>query len=85
VHKFRVRCDYINTVKSIRSEGIRLYGPIVKRSIREKQSSFIWSLFMNEGFRMDAHRLARSSINLSLSRHVWFLSPLDGVCNSVLS
>ena len=29
-----------------------------------------------------AHILARSSVNLSIDKHVWFLEPLNGVCNS---
>ena len=32
----------------------------------------------------DAHRLARSSLYGSTGRHVCFLSPPDGVCNSIL-
>jgi hypothetical protein len=34
---------------------------------------------------VDTYRLARSSISMSLGIYVWFLSPPDGVCNSIMS
>lgn len=62
------------------------YGAIVKE-IKTRKATFPHVEFVHERrhSNMDAHRLARSSTLLSLGRHVWFLSPPDGVCNSVIS
>jgi hypothetical protein len=40
--------------------------------------------FVFEGCKsnIDAHILARSSVNLSIGRRVWFFEPQNGVCNS---
>jgi hypothetical protein len=71
LHKFRVGCDYINVVKSIYEEGMGLYGLIVKK-INTRKATFFHVEFVHERrlSNMDAHRLARSSINLTLGRHV---------------
>jgi ribonuclease HI len=39
-------------------------------------------IFEGQKSNFDTHILARSSVNLSIGRHVWFLEPPDGVCNS---
>jgi hypothetical protein len=71
LHKFRVACDCINAVKSIHGEGTGLYGPIVKE-IKTTKATFPHVEFVHEGrsSNADAHRLARSSVSLSLGRHV---------------
>lgn len=86
LHKFRVACDCINTVKSIHGEGMGLYGSIVKE-IKATKASFSHVEFVHERrcSNEDAHRSARSDVCMAPSRHVWFLSPPDGVCNSVMS
>jgi hypothetical protein len=49
-----------------------------------KLRSFTRAEFVHEGRKLnvDDHLLARSSVNLSIGRHVWFLEPPDKVCNS---
>jgi hypothetical protein len=86
LHKFRVVCDCINAVKSVHIEGMGLYGPIVKE-IKTTKATFLHVEFVHErrSSNVDAHRLARSFVSLSLGRHVWFLSLPDGVCNSMIS
>ena len=37
----------------------------------------------NRNSNVDAHTLARSLISFDTGRHVWFLEPLFGICNSV--
>jgi hypothetical protein len=46
--------------------------------------SFARIKFMFEGqnLNFDAHILARNYVNLAVGRYVWFLEPLDGICNS---
>ena len=72
-------------MRSLLDEGFDRYGPIV-REINVRRS-FTRADFVFEGRKsnVDAHILARSSINLSIGRHMWFLEPLDGVCNSYSS
>jgi hypothetical protein len=70
-------------VRSLLGEGFGKYGPIV-REINVRRRSFTGTNFVFEGQKsnVDAHILARSSVNLWIGRHVWFLEPPDGVCNS---
>ena len=86
LQKFRVACDCINVVKSIHGEGMGLYGPIVKE-IKATKASFSHVELVHERrcWNEDAHILAGSTVSMAPGRHVWFLSPPDGVCNSVMS
>jgi ribonuclease HI len=85
LHKFRVACDCINAVKSIHGEGMGLYGPIVLDQDDKSNLPHVEFVHERRNSNLDAHRLARSFVSLSLGRHVWFLSPPDGVCNSMMS
>ena len=82
LQSFRIASDCANVVRSLLGEGFGRYGPIV-REINVRRS-FMRAEFVHEGRKsnVDAHLLARSSVNLSIGRHVWFLEPPDGVCNS---
>jgi hypothetical protein len=86
LHRTRVASDCVNAVRSIRGDGLGPYGPIV-REIKARKSSFQHVEFVHESrsSNVDAHRLAKSSVYLALGRHVWFLSPPDGVCNPIMN
>ncbi|TVU28310.1 hypothetical protein EJB05_19823, partial [Eragrostis curvula] len=63
--------------------GMGSYGHIVQE-IRARATGFSNVEFVHENraSNVDAHNLARGSIFAALGRHVWFLSPPDGVCNT---
>jgi hypothetical protein len=86
LHRTRVASDCVNAVRSIRGDGLGPYGPIV-REIKARKSSFQHVEFVHESrsSNVDAHRLAKSSVYFALDRHVWFLSPPDGVCNPIMN
>jgi hypothetical protein len=86
LQKIRVTCDCMNAVKSIHGEGKGLYGSIVKE-IKATKASFLHVEFVLERrfSNEDAHRLARSTVSMTPGRHVWFLYPPDGDCNSIMS
>jgi ribonuclease HI len=74
LHSFRVASDCANAVRSLLGEGFSSFGPIVwEINVRR---SFIRADFVFEGQKsnVNAHILARSSVNLSTGKHVWFLS-----------
>ena len=49
--------------------------------IKVRARSFNHAEFVHEKrSAVDAHNLARSSIYLSVGKHVWFQSPPDGIC-----
>jgi hypothetical protein len=83
LQSFRIASDCANVVRSLLGEGFGRYGPIVQE-INVRKRSFMRAEFVHEGRKsnVDAHLLARSSVNLSIGRHVWFMEPPDGVCNS---
>jgi hypothetical protein len=81
--KNRVACDNITVVRNIRGTGFGPYGHVIQE-IKARGESFTSVEFIHEG-RMssgDAHRLARGSLYEAVGRHVWFISPSEGVCTS---
>ena len=82
LQSFMIASDCANVVRSLLGEGFGRYGPIV-REINVRRS-FMRAEFVHEGRKsnVDAHLLARSSVNLSIGRHVWILEPPDRICNS---
>jgi len=85
VQKLRFASDCANVIRNIKGGSMGTYSQIV-REIRSGGQLFEFAEFVHENRRTngDAHRLARSSLYNSTGRHVWFLSPPDGVCNSIL-
>jgi hypothetical protein len=80
----RLASDCANAVRSIQDEGMGRYGAIVLE-IKSRMENFsrIDFIFERQSSNIDAHLLARSSINLPVGKHVWFLAPLDGICNYI--
>jgi hypothetical protein len=70
-------------VASIHEGSMSSYGYIVQE-IRAISNDFSFVEFIYEGRRsnVDAHNLARSCIYAQLERHVWFVTPADGVYTS---
>jgi hypothetical protein len=75
--------DCINAIRSIQEWSLGSCGNVIKE-IKYTMSTFVEAELVHEGgdVNVDADRLAKSSIYCSLGRHVWFLDPLEGVCNS---
>ena len=67
-----------------RAEGMGRYGAIVLE-IKSRMENFSRIDFVFEGrsSNIDTHLLARSSVNLPVDRHVWFLEPPDDICNYI--
>jgi ribonuclease HI len=80
---FRLACDNVGVIRSIQEGSMGLYGHVVQE-IRARSREFNFVDFVHEGRQsnVDAHNLARSSIYADYGRHVWFISPPDGVCTS---
>lgn len=80
---FRVASDCSNAVRSIHGQGFGTHGPIIQE-IKTRKAGFTRVEFVHEGrsSNCDAHCLARSCVNFVVGRHVWFVSPPDGVCTS---
>ena len=73
----------IHVVKNILGTGLGPYGHVVQE-IKARSESFISVEFIHEG-RMsngDAHRLTSGSLYEAVGRHVWFINPPKGMCNS---
>jgi hypothetical protein len=83
LHSFRVASHCANAMRSLLGKRFGRYGPIV-REINVRRRSFTRADFVIEGRKsnVDDHIPDTSSVNLSIGRHVLFLEPLDGVCNS---
>jgi len=62
------------------------HGHII-RELKEGMASFEKAEIVHESraSNFDAHRLAKSSMYKPLGRHVWLLSPPDGVCTNYLN
>jgi len=83
LQNFKMASDCRNVVRSIKESGMGRYGHVVKE-ISARMESFASAELVQEGrcSNVDAHVLAKGSLYHSLGRHVWFLSPPEGVCNS---
>jgi hypothetical protein len=70
--------------RSVQGEGMGKYGAIVLE-IKSRMEKFarIDLIFEGRSSNIDAQLIARSFVNLSVDRHVWFLEPSDCICNYV--
>jgi len=77
-----VASDCINAVRSMKGTAMESYGHIVNE-IKARMINFLKVEFIHEnrGSNTDAHHLAKSSLYLSLGRHVWYIDPPLGFCN----
>ncbi|TVU30989.1 hypothetical protein EJB05_22650, partial [Eragrostis curvula] len=64
-------------------EALGSYGRIM-REIKGRKRDFTSVEFVHEkrSSNVDTHVLARSSRYSSIGKHMWFLTPTHGVCNS---
>ena len=67
-------------VQNLQGTAMGAYGHII-REIKARAEDFTEVRFTHEG--RDAHRLAKGSVHESFGRHVWFITPPDGVCTAV--
>ncbi|TVU21984.1 hypothetical protein EJB05_31656, partial [Eragrostis curvula] len=76
LQRIRLATDCAGAVRNIQGEGMGNYGHIVQE-IKARRGSFTIVEFVHEhrDSNVDAHVLARS-------RHVWYLTPPEGVRNS---
>jgi ribonuclease HI len=84
--KVVIATDCENVVRNMRGLGMGCHGHIV-REIKEVMAGFENSEIVHErrASNVDAHMLDKSSMYESLGRHVWLLSPPDGVCTNYLN
>lgn len=83
LQNLRVASDGTNVARSILGKAMGPYGPVMQE-INSRRRCFGRVEFIHEGRQsnVDAHRIARSAVLCSLGRHVWSLSPSDGVGKS---
>ena len=83
LRKVRIATDCENAVRNMRGPGMGCHGHII-RELKEGMASFEKAEIVHESraSNFDAHRLAKSSMYKPLGRHVWLLSPPDGVCTN---
>ena len=81
---FLLASDCANTIRSMAGTGMGPYGQVMKE-IKEQACDFVFVDFVHENrnSNVDAHALAGSLISFDTGRHVWFLEPPFGICNSV--
>ena len=86
LRKVRIATDCENAVRNMRGPGMGCHGHII-RELKEGMASFEKAEIVHESraSNFDAHRLAKSSMYKPLGRHVWLLSPPDGVCTNYLN
>lgn len=79
----KLACDCLSAVKAITEGSMGVSGQII-REITAARRDFSNSVIVHEGRASngDAHTIARNAIYESSGRHVWFLAPPLGVCNS---
>jgi hypothetical protein len=77
VRRFRLACDNISVVRSIKGGSKGAYEHIVQE-INARAGAFVSSVFVHEdrASNVDAHILARSSVYCELGKKVWLLSRL---------
>ncbi|TVU18740.1 hypothetical protein EJB05_34852, partial [Eragrostis curvula] len=69
--------------RNLQGKGMGPYGPIVRElSARRGSFALVDVTHENRGMNGDAHMPAKSSLYSPVGRHVWFLYPPEGVCNS---
>jgi hypothetical protein len=75
--------DSANVIRSLEETGMGPYGQVVKEvKTRAHDFNFVDFAHQNRSSNVDAHNLARSLISFVLGRHVWLLTPPEGICNS---
>ena len=75
--------DSANVIKSREETGMGPYGQVVREvKARARDFNFVDFAHENRSSNVDAHNLARSLISFVPDRHVWLLTPSEGVCNS---
>jgi ribonuclease HI len=82
-HKVKLVCDNQSVVNNIHQGGRGVYGQVIQE-IKARSTDLGQVIFVHDyrTSNIDAHRIARSSLYNGEGRHVWFLSPPFGVCNS---
>ncbi|KAJ1271264.1 hypothetical protein BS78_06G115900 [Paspalum vaginatum] len=85
LHNLRVASDCVNTVRNIQDcqiEAIDPYGQINQEiNARKLDFSIVEIIHERKESNIDAHMVAKRTLHDSIGRHVWFLTPPDGVCN----
>jgi ribonuclease HI len=81
LHQFQLASDCSNVIRSLTGDGMGYYGHIAQE-IKARAARFRCVDFAHESrnSNVDAHSVARSSLPLTLGRHVWLQSPPFGVC-----
>ena len=81
LQRIYIASDCLNIIRSIEGEGKGLYGHVVQE-LKATTTGFQLVQFVHEArsSNVDAHCLARGSLDRDLGRHVWFLNPPEGVC-----
>ena len=81
MQKVRISTDCANVVRNIQGPGMGPYGHNIKK-IKSRGGKFQEAEAVHESRKSNGedHSLAKSSIYNSVGRHVWLLSPPDGVC-----
>ena len=84
LQKFKLASDCLNVVRNLQGTAMGAYGHII-REIKARAEDFTEVRFTHEGREAneDAHILAKGSVHESFGRHVWFITPPDGVCTAV--
>jgi ribonuclease HI len=83
LQSIRLASDSANVIRSLEETGMGPYGQVVKEvKARARDLNFVDFAHENRSSNVDAHNLARSLISFVPGRHVWLLTPPEGVCNS---
>ena len=73
LHSFRVVSDCANAVRSLLGKGFGRYGPIVQEiNVRRRSFTRADFVFERRKSNVNAHILARSSVNLSIGNFLVF-------------
>jgi hypothetical protein len=76
-----VATECLEVINNLNKQYLGEYG-VITREIKETASLFSASSFKHKSraSNREAHRLARSSLNLEVGRRVWLLQPPAGLC-----